>query len=205
MMSFKKEISKEELQEYKMEHFEGEIIIVDDLKTLDNVFNDLAGSRIVGFDTETRPIFKKGKHNKIALLQLSTASKAYLFRINKIGFPQQLRSILSNRNIIKAGVAIRDDIKGLKEWADFEARGFIELQDMVKDFGIINEGLKKLSAIILGFTISKRQQVTNWERDVLSDSQVTYAATDAWVCNLIYNKLINGTERKLKVWHKGQK
>ncbi|MCD4768708.1 MAG: 3'-5' exonuclease domain-containing protein 2 [Bacteroidales bacterium] len=194
MMSYREEVSKEELTKFEIEHFEGEIIVVDDLNNLDIVFDDLRNSSIVGFDTETRPTFKKGQHNKIAMLQLSTATKAYLFRINKIGLPWQLISILSDRHILKAGVAIRDDIKGLREWSDFEPAGFVELQDLVKKYGIKSAGLKKLSAIILGFTISKRQQVTNWEKNQLSDSQLIYAATDAWVCNKIYRKLINSAE-----------
>ncbi len=191
-MNYREEVSKEELTEFGVEHFEGEIVVVENMNNLDSIFEDLKNNSIVGFDTETRPTFRKGKYNKIAMLQLSTATKAYLFRINKIGLPIQLISILSDKNIIKPGVAIRDDIKGLREWADFTPAGFIELQDMVKDFGIKSAGLKKLSAIILGFTISKRQQVTNWEKEQLSDGQLIYAATDAWVCNMIYSKLING-------------
>jgi len=193
MMNYREEVSKEELTEFGVEHFEGEIVVVENMNNLDSIFEDLKNNSIVGFDTETRPTFRKGKYNKIAMLQLSTATKAYLFRINKIGLPIQLISILSDKNIIKPGVAIRDDLKGLREWADFTPAGFIELQDMVKDFGIKSAGLKKLSAIILGFTISKRQQVTNWEKEQLSDGQLIYAATDAWVCNMIYSKLINGT------------
>ena len=101
-------------------------------------------------------------------------------------------SFPSYPGIKKTGVAISDDIKGLNEWSKFEPGGFIELQELVKDYGIKSMGLKKLTAIILGFTISKRQQVTNWENKNLSEAQIVYAATDAWVCNLIYRKLLNG-------------
>lgn len=191
-MEYKAEISKEELQEFPISKFEGDVVIVNSVEDVSAAVEELKKCDIVGFDTETRPSFKKGRKNKVALLQLSTLDKAYLFRVNSIGIPDQLKSFLSDNKVIKTGVAISDDIKALKERGNFEPGGFVELQDMVKEYGIISMGLKKLTALILGFTISKRQQVTNWENEQLSDAQLIYAATDAWVCNLIYRQLLNG-------------
>jgi ribonuclease D len=154
---------------------------------------------ILGFDTETKPTFKKGVSNEVSLLQLCTSEKAFLVRLNKIGLPVQIMNILSDPAVIKAGVAIHDDIAGLQRLGKFDPDGFIDLQDYVKDFGIIDNGLKKLSANILGFQISKRQQTSNWEQDELTRAQIEYAATDAWVCHQIYTvlkkvKRINGRE-----------
>ncbi|HDZ42168.1 MAG TPA: hypothetical protein ENH59_10910 [Bacteroidetes bacterium] len=112
-----------------------------------------------------------------------------MFRLNKIGLPPDRFYTLADESVAKLGVAIHDDIKALKTIRNFKERGFIELQDYVKDFGIASSGLRKLSAIILGFRISKRQQVSNWEAEDLTGAQLHYAATDAWVCCEIYKKL----------------
>lgn len=182
-------ISPEELAAYDLSWFKGEIILVDNLKKFYEVIPRLQNSAVLGFDTETKPNFKKGRKNNVSLLQLATNDLACLFRINKIGIPDELINILADKNIIKAGVAIHDDIRFLTGVRNFIPAGFIELQNLVKEFGIKCSGLKKLCAIILGFRISKRQQVTDWEASELSDAQILYAATDAWVCYEIYSKL----------------
>ena len=128
-------------------------------------FHRLLGSDLLGFDTETKPTFKKGRKNSVSLIQLSTGDLACLFRINKIGIPENLIRLLSDPSVIKAGVAVHDDIRFLKGVKKFTPGGFIDLQNFVKDFGIQSSGLKKLAAIVLGFRISKRQQVTDWEAE----------------------------------------
>ena len=162
------------------------------MKTFNEVFPRLVGEKLLGFDTETRPTFKKGRKNKVSLIQLSSGTIACLFRINKMGFPDKLVDLLADPSVIKAGVAVHDDIRFLKGVKKFEPSGFVDLQTFVKDFGIQSSGLKKLVAIILGFRISKRQQVTDWEAEQLTEAQQIYAATDAWVCYQIYKKLTNG-------------
>lgn len=189
---YKENITVEELAEHELSWFKGEIVLVNDLKTFNEVFPRLLGSDLLGFDTETRPTFKKGKKNSVSLIQLSTEYLACLFRINKIGIPDELADLLSDPSVTKAGVAVHDDIRFLKSVRKFTPDGFIDLQTLVKDFGIQSSGLKKLAAIVLGFRISKRQQVTDWEAEQLTEAQLIYAATDAWVCHQIYKKLING-------------
>jgi ribonuclease D len=189
---YRKEISAEELMNYELSCFKGEIVIVDDLKTFSRILPCLRKNKILGFDTETRPSFRKGRKNRVSLIQLATSDLACLFRINRIGIPQELADILADHDVIKAGVAVHDDIKFLKHVKKFKPDGFIDLQKMVKDFGIKSSGLKKLAAIVLGFRISKRQQVTDWEAYELTEAQQVYAATDAWVCYEIYKKLQDG-------------
>jgi len=190
---YKENITVEELAEHDLSWFKGEIVLIDNLEIFYEVFPRLLGSELLGFDTETRPTFKKGKKNVVSLIQLSTEDLACLFRINKIGIPDELVELLSDPSVIKAGVAVHDDIRFLKGVRKFSPEGFIDLQNFVKDFGIQSSGLKKLAAIVLGFRISKRQQVTDWEADQLSEAQQIYAATDAWVCHQIYRKLKNGS------------
>lgn len=187
--SYPATISPEEIEKYDLSWFKGEIIVIEDLDTFRKVFPRLLNSAVLGFDTETRPSFRKGRKNRVSLIQLANSELACLFRINKMGFPSELSDLLANPEIIKAGVAVHDDIRFLKSVNGFTPSGFIDLQKFVKDFGIENSGLKKLAAIVLGFKISKRQQVSDWEADQLSEAQVIYAATDAWVCHQIYDKL----------------
>ena len=191
---YKENITVEEIAEHELSWFKGEIILIDNLKTFYEAFPKLRGAKLLGFDTETRPTFKKGKKNAVSLIQLSTETLACLFRINKIGIPDELAELLSDPFVIKTGVAVHDDIRFLKGIRKFTPDGFIDLQTMVKDFGIQSSGLKKLTAIVLGFRISKRQQVTDWEADQLTEAQIIYAATDAWVCHQIYKKLVEEQE-----------
>jgi ribonuclease D len=185
-------ITGEELSGYDLSWFKGDIVVVDNVITFQQSFPRLLNSKILGFDTETRPSFRKWRKNKVSLIQLANNDVACLFRINKIGIPEELMDLLTNPNVIKAGVAIHDDIRFLSRVKKFSPSGFVDLQKFVKDYGIQSAGLKKLAAIILGFRISKQQQVTNWEADQLTEAQQIYAATDAWVCFQIYTKLING-------------
>jgi len=189
---YRENITHEEIAECELSWFKGELIIVDDIDTFHKVFPRLLGADLLGFDTETRPSFKKGKKNSVSLIQLSTDNLACLFRINKIGIPEEMIRLLSDPAVIKAGVAVHDDIRFLSGVKKFTPQGFIDLQHLVKEHGIESSGLKKLAAIILGIRISKRQQVTDWDAVELSEAQQIYAATDAWVCHEIFRKLTNG-------------
>ena len=189
MLEINKSISKEELNDLPVESFNGEIIVIDYACDINKIMPYLKKQKVLGFDTETRPTFKKGEMNEVALLQLSTSKTAFLFRLNKTKLPEELIEILSDPEIIKVGVAIKDDILALKRLSKFSPQGFVEIQDKVKDFEIENFGLKKLSGLLLGFRISKAQQTSNWEADILTEAQIKYAATDAWVSLEIYNRL----------------
>jgi ribonuclease D len=189
---YQENISVEEISERELSWFKGEIVLVEEIKTFREVFPRLLGEKLLGFDTETKPTFRKGKKNNVSLIQLSTGTLACLFRINKLGFPDELIKLLSDPEVTKAGVAVHDDIRFLRGVKKFEPSGFVDLQNFVKEYGIQSSGLKKLAAIILGFRISKRQQVTDWEAAQLTEAQQIYAATDAWVCHQIYQKLTNG-------------
>lgn len=188
-MTYRESIDKEELAELPLIQFEGNITLVESKEDYQSSVEYLSKQKILGFDTETKPAFKKGVVNGVALLQLSTGDQAFLFRLNKIGLPNGLKSILENPEIQKIGVAIRDDIKGLQKLNNFNPGGFIELQELVKGYGIQDFSLKKLSAIVLGYRISKSQRITNWEAPELTEAQQIYAATDAWVSHRIFESL----------------
>jgi ribonuclease D len=188
--TLKKCISNDELAELPLSAYDGVIHVVENPEDLEKALDYLLKQTILGFDTETRPAFKKGQTFPVSLLQLSTSDQAFLFRINKTGLPAGLIKVLASPNILKIGVAIRDDIKILQKIAAFKPSGFIELQDLVKTYGIENFSLKKLSAIVLGFKISKSQRLTNWDAPELTEQQLIYGATDAWVSCEIYKRLL---------------
>jgi ribonuclease D len=182
-------ISHEEILLLPMRTFDGETILVQSADELAPIVETLELFDVLGFDTETRPSFKKGEFHKVALMQLAIPGKVFLIQIHKTGLPEGLSKILSNPNIIKAGVAIRDDIKALQKFRRFNAEGFVDLSVVAREKGIGVESVKKLTALLLGFRISKTAQTSNWEMPTLSSKQLEYAATDAWVCLEIYHKL----------------
>jgi len=151
----------------------------------------LRKASVLGFDTETRPTFKKGDQYSVSLLQLSTRDDAFLFRLNYFGLPEELASLLADPEISKVGVAILDDIRALRKLRKFEAQGFVELSNIGSELGIITCGLRNLAAIFFGVRISKKEQLTNWERPDLNSSQCLYAATDAWICLKMFSFLEN--------------
>ena len=190
---FVSKIKPEEIEKLDLASFNGETHIIDSLdKEFDNAIRYLKNKNIIGFDTETRPCFSPNQPKYgTALLQLSGAEKAFLFRINKIGMQPKLCRILADNKIIKVGAAVADDIKGLQKYQNFKPGGFVDLQKIVGDYGIKDKSVKKMSAIILGVRISKTQQLSNWEAKNLSEPQQRYAATDAWICREMYKKLMS--------------
>jgi len=184
------EISNEELHSLEMKRFEGKIHLIDHPCVAGWAVKRLKSYPVLGFDTETRPSFTKGRINQVALLQLSTSTEAFLFRICKMGIPKCLLSLLANPNILKVGAALKNDMDVLKRSVRIKPNGFIDLQDIAQEFQIKNLGLCKMAGIVLGVRISKSQQLSNWENDVLTEAQKRYAATDAWMCYMIYEKFM---------------
>ncbi|UZD24293.1 3'-5' exonuclease domain-containing protein 2 [Algoriphagus halophytocola] len=186
----KLKITKEEVNELPLGKFEGEMFLIDKVEDVEEVAEFLVQQRTLGFDTETKPAFRKGVINQVALLQLSTPTQAFLFRLNEIGFPDAIRNILEKESIVKVGAAVHDDIKGLAKLTDsFYANSFFDLNDELKKVGFENIGVRNLCAMVLGIRISKSEQVSNWEADTLTIKQQRYAATDAWSCLEIFHKL----------------
>lgn len=192
-------IRQEEIENLKNGAFEGEIHVIDSLgKEYNEAIRYLKNKEIIGFDTETKPCFSPGQNkSNTALLQLSGSTKAFLFRINKIGMDPKLCRILADEKIVKVGAAVNDDIRGLQKWNNFKPAGFIDLQKIVSEYGIRDKSVKKMAAIIMGIRISKTQQLSNWEAEQLSYAQQLYAATDAWVCREMFKVLSKSDKHPL--------
>jgi len=183
-------ISKEQIAELPVASFPGRIIVINTERDAEKAISYLAKQSILGFDTETRPTFTKGQHRKIALIQLSTEDTCFLFRLNYINIPLGLNAIITDQQIKKVGLSIKDDFSAIRKRMQIEPKNFIELQTFVKKFGIEDNSLQRIYAILFGEKISKGQRLTNWEAEILSGAQQKYAALDAWACLRIYNKLI---------------
>jgi len=196
---FQEKITPEELSALEMKSFPGKIhVISSEGPAFDKAVRYLRKQAVIGFDTETRPCFSPNQpHYGVALLQLSGPEHAFLFRVNKLGMNRRLRNLLSSSKIVKVGAAVNDDIRGLQKKHDFQAQSFVDLQKIVWEWGIRDKSVKKMTGIILGFRISKTQQLSNWEAESLSDAQALYAATDAWVCREMYMKLLGSEKNPL--------
>jgi len=186
---FQEYVTPEEVNELPLTYFEGKIVLINNSHKVEAAVDEIRQFSVVGFDTETKPTFVKGQFHHISLIQVATPDKVYLFRINNSGFTKPLQELMADKNILKLGVGLRDDIIGLQKLEYFEAAGFKELHDYVKDLGVRNTGLRKLAAILMQVRISKGQQTSNWENTVLNYNQQRYAATDAWISLEMYNLL----------------
>ena len=176
--------------------FEGKIITVISESEASRAVDFLLSQPILGIDTETKPTFKRGVIHQVALLQVATHDLCFLFRLNYLGLSPSVVRLLMDRTVPKVGLSLHDDLNMLHKRGEFQAGSFIDLQNVVKEIGIEDMSLQKLYANLFGMRISKAQQLSNWQADVLSDKQKVYAATDAWACIVIYEELMRLNESK---------
>lgn len=170
--------------------FPGKITVVVGEYEAERAVDYLLSCDILGVDTETRPAFRRGQNHKVALLQVATRNHCFLFRLNHIGLPPSLVRLLSNKTVPMIGLSWHDDLMSLHRREPFEAGWFIDIQDIIGNLGIEDKSLQKIYANLFGEKISKRQRLTNWEADVLSDKQKKYAAIDAWACINLYDEIM---------------
>lgn len=185
-------IEKTEIQQMPQVMFPGDIHVIDTIHHVNEAVNVLKQYDLVGFDTETRPSFRKGVVHKTALIQISSPEECFLFRTCKIGVPAALAQYIGSPQYKKVGLSLHDDFKILAKHTDVEPAGFIDLQDVVGEYCITDISLQKIYAILFGEKIAKGQQLTNWEAPELTPAQQNYGAVDAWACLRIYNYLSQG-------------
>lgn len=183
-------MTKEEINACPMRRWEGKVQVVRTPEDMPEAVAQLGREHTLGFDTETRPAYKKGESYLPSLLQLATHSKVFIFQLKHLGLPKELHNLLADPTIVKAGVALDFDVRELKKLSCFKPGGFVDLGNLAKEKGIKNHGLRGLAAVLLGFRISKGARTSNWANDTLTKSQINYAATDAWVGRELYEKLL---------------
>lgn len=185
-------ISKTDLAVLPAASFKGRIVLVDKPELVDKAVSVLRDSDVIGFDTETRPSFKKGQSFKVSLMQLSTREVCFLFRLNMVGVPESLKNLLEDPDKTKIGLSIHDDFHNLAKICELNPQGFIDLQTYVKDYLIADNSLTRIYGILFAKRISKGQRLTNWEAKALTECQKSYAALDALACIRIYDYLRSG-------------
>ncbi|MBR5689501.1 MAG: 3'-5' exonuclease domain-containing protein 2 [Prevotella sp.] len=184
-----KRFSKQEIADLPLAEFGGRIVVIFSEGEAERAVDFLLTQPFLGIDTETRPSFRRGKLNQVSLLQVATDEICFLFRLNMMGITPAIVRLLENTEVPMIGLSLKDDIVSLKRRQNFTPGRFIDLQKMVGQLGIEDLSLQKLYANFFGQKISKRQQLTNWDADVLSDRQKRYAATDAWACIQMYREI----------------
>ena len=185
-------IDKTLIPEMPVVTFPGTITVADTPEKISQAIDILSKETIVGFDTETRPSFKKGHPTHVALMQISTENHCFLFRVNITGITEPLRWFIENPAICKVGLSLKDDFMVMHRSDDFTPAAFIDLQNIVKEYCISDLGLQRIYAILFGERISKHQRLTNWEAATLTIRQQIYASIDAWACLRIYHHLSSG-------------
>ena len=196
--NFTDKISNEETAQLPAIEFGGRICIIDHERDIVEACKVLAAEPVIGFDTETRPSFRPGVTFRVSLLQLSTPTVCYLFRLNRIPLAKPILQLLENKQVLMVGADVAGDLRALHQIRHFREAGFIDLQSIAPQWGIGEKSLRKLSAIVLGQRVSKAQRLSNWEAATLTDKQQLYAATDAWVCTRIYEKLLRTPQKTLR-------
>ena len=189
--NFIDKISNEQTALLPAVEFRGEIRIVEHERDIAAACKTLAEQPVIGFDTETRPSFRPGVTFRVSLLQLSTPTVCYLFRLNKIPLAKPILQLLEDRRVLKIGADVAGDIRSLLALRR-------DLQGIAPEWGIGEKSLRKLSAIVLGRRVSKAQRLSNWEAATLTDKQQLYAATDAWVCTRIYEQLLRTPKKPIR-------
>jgi ribonuclease D len=181
-----REISREAMLELPIRRYEGEIRLVETVQALERAAADIFQEEAIGFDTETRPAFRKGESHPPALAQVATARVVYLFPLQRLDFSATLGEMLAEKAIVKAGVALGEDLRQLQSLFAFEPAAVTDLGHVAKRHGLKQTGVRNLAGIFLGARITKGAKTTNWAARHLSAQQMTYAATDAWICRELY-------------------
>lgn len=205
--TIRNKIDKKEISDLPRVTFPGKIHVVLTSEEAMRSVDYLLSQPILGFDTETRPSFTKGKHFKCSLLQVATGNCSFLFRLNHLGMDPAIVRLLQDTTVTKVGLAWNNDLLALQELGAFTPGAFVDLQNLVREIGIEDQSLVKIYANLFGERISKSDRLSNWERDVLMDSQKLYASIDAWACVQIYQEvkrlqatgdyeLVTGMEKK---------
>jgi len=183
---FRQEISSEELANLPIRRYEGEVSVVCSPAELERALADIGGESVVGFDTETRPSFRRGESYRPCLAQVATARAVYLFQLQQQDFSGAIAGLLGARAIVKVGVSVAEDLRQLKTLFPADEASVLDAGAVAKRHGLRQTGLRNLAAIFLGIRIPKGKRTSNWSAPRLSAAQIIYAATDAWACRELY-------------------
>ena len=179
-------ITREELAALPIRRYEGQVNVVANPTELERAMEDIRAEHVVGFDTETRPAFRKGENYLPCLMQVATARRVHVFQLPRIDCSAAAAELLGSRTVIKAGIGLSYDLGQLERLFPFDAASVLDLGEAAKRLGFLQSGVRNLAGLFLGFRIPKGAQTSNWAARYLSEDQLRYAATDAWACRELY-------------------
>lgn len=183
-----RDVSRDEVNELPVRRYEGPVVLIETAPALESAMMDLRAERVAGFDTETRPAFRVGVSYAPALAQLATARSVYLFPLQRLDFEPEIAELMASPRLVKAGVSVKDDLRQLQKLFSFEKKSIVDLGDVARRHGLKQSGVRNLAGLFLGYRVPKGSKTSNWAAPRLSAQQITYAATDAWVCRELYLK-----------------
>jgi ribonuclease D len=183
-----RDVSRDEVNELPIRRYEGPVVLIETAPALEAAMMDLHAERVAGFDTETRPAFRVGVSYAPALAQLATARSVYLFPLQRLDFEPEIAELMASPRLVKTGVSVKDDLRQLQKLFSFEEQSIVDLGDVARRHGLKQSGVRNLAGLFLGYRVPKGSKTSNWAAARLSAQQITYAATDAWVCRELYLK-----------------
>jgi ribonuclease D len=186
------------LESLPLWHYDGKIVLLRDPAKAREALKKLLMEKVLGFDTETRPAFHRGQHYDPAIVQLAGGDAVYVFQLKWCGGVEVLFPLFEAERPLKVCLGVGDDVRHLRQVVDFAPAGFFELTQATRTLGIADNGLRKLCAILLGVRISKREQTSNWAKEILTEGQLRYAATDAWVSRRVYEVALDLQSRNIR-------
>ncbi len=189
LVEYCRSFSKEEVNSLPLFRYEGPVTVVRDKDELRDALDYMEEERLLGFDTESRPCFRKGVINSPSLVQIACSDMVFLIQLRFVPLGEELAALLSDNYRIKAGVAIGDDMRLLSRLFPFTGAGLVDLGEVARSKGLTTRGLRTLAANFLGIRVSKSAQCSNWELSDLSQQQISYAATDAWISRQVYERM----------------
>jgi ribonuclease D len=185
-LEYRRTISREEIARLPIRRYEGEVHVVATAEELERALADIRQDSVVGFDTETRPAFRKGEDYLPCLVQVATARRVYLLQLQRLDFSRAIAELLASPHIVKAGVALAGDLSQLQRLFPLEPVSIVDLGHVARRHGNRQTGLRNLAALFLNARIPKGARTTNWAAARLSPAQIGYAATDAWISRELY-------------------
>jgi ribonuclease D len=181
-------ISREELASLPIRRYEGEVRLVESAQALAHQAEEIRRESVLGFDTETRPAFRKGESYPTALVQLAGESVVWIFQLQRVDCSSLLQEVFQSGNL-KAGIGVADDLRQMKKVFAFEEANVVDVGALARRQGVEQTGLRNLAGLVLGYRIPKGSRTSNWGAARLTRQQIAYAAMDAWAARALYLRL----------------
>ncbi|WP_409053386.1 3'-5' exonuclease [Variovorax sp. GrIS 2.14] len=170
-----------------------DIVVVGTVDDAARAAADLLAARIVGFDTESKPTFAKNEVNTGPhLVQFSTMTTAYLFQLHRTDCIPTMQMLIDSTALLKVGFGLSTDLTLIRNRLGTEPRAVFDIDNEFRRRGYRKSvGVKTAVALVFDrrFMKSRKATTSNWANKQLTDSQIRYAANDAYASIRVYDAL----------------